>query len=182
MSTPTMGRLAEPVDIHDHVRGPLSAPVTLVEYGDYQCPFCGRAYPIIHELLDQRPSTVRFVFRNFPVTNLHPLAEYAAEAAEAAAARNRFWEMHDWLYEHQDQVSPPALRLAAATFGLPADEVAREIDEHRYMSRIRDDFVGGVRSGVNGTPTFFVNGVRHDRGYALPDLLMAVDAAAGSVG
>jgi protein-disulfide isomerase len=151
--------------------------VSLVEYGDYQCPFCGRAYPVVHEVLAQRPDTVRFAFRNFPLTNVHPFAEPAAQAAEAAAARGKFWDMHDWLFEHQDLLGIEAVATAARAMGLPADEVLTDIEEHAHLDRIRLDFAGGVRSGVNGTPTFFINGVRFDQGYALPDLLRGVDAA-----
>ncbi|MEN3308552.1 MAG: hypothetical protein V7603_4754 [Micromonosporaceae bacterium] len=182
MTTPlqaTLGRLTDPVDAaRDHVQGPWAAPVTLVEYGDYQCPYCRQAHPVVQQVLAERPDTVRFAYRHFPLTNVHPYAEFAAEAAEAAAARGRFWEMHDWLFEHQDQLSPPALAMAARALDLPAGEVQCEINEHVYLDRIREDFVGGVRSGVNGTPTFFVNGVRHEQGYALSELVHAVDVAA----
>jgi protein-disulfide isomerase len=172
------GRLAVPVTDEDHVKGPATAPVTLVEYGDYQCPYCGMAHPIVNELLARRPDTIRFVFRHFPLANIHPYAEVAAEGAEAAGTRRKFWAVHDWLFEHQDRLDPTYIRLAAAQLGLDADEVLREISEHAYLGRIRRDLVGGARSGVNGTPTFFVNGTRHDGNYALPDLLAAVDEAA----
>jgi protein-disulfide isomerase len=175
--TTTLGRLAEPVTERDHVRGPWAAPVTIVEYGDYQCPYCRQAHPVVQQLLAERPATVRFAFRHFPLTNVHPYAEFGAQAAEAAGTRGRFWEMHDWLFDHQDELSPVALALAARALGLPSGDVQREVGDHAYLDRIRDDFVSGVRSGVNGTPTFFINGVRHDQGYALTDLLVAVDAA-----
>ncbi len=172
-----LGRLVEPVGDRDHVRGPATAPVTLVEYGDYQCPYCGQAFPVVEQLLAERPSTIRYAYRHFPLTNLHPYAEYAAEAAEAAAARGRFWEMHDWLFQHQDQLGLRTLPPIAQALGLPASDVEREINEHVYLGRIRADFVGGVRSGVNGTPTFYVNGVRHDQGPSLDELRLAVDNA-----
>ncbi|SCE98755.1 Protein-disulfide isomerase [Micromonospora coriariae] len=182
MSTPLQvtARLRDPVTADDHVRGPADAPVTIVEYGDFQCQFCGAAYPNLHELLRQRADTVRMVYRYFPIANVHPYAERAAETAEAAAARGRFWEMHDWLYEHQDQLDPVHLSLGVEQLGLPPDELNAEVEGRVYADRVRRDFVGGIRSGVNGTPTLFVNGVRHEGGYDLPDLLTAVDAAANA--
>lgn len=183
MSTPlsyTSGRLATPVGNNDHIRGRAEASVTLVEYGDYQCPYCGRAYPEVEEVLRQRPTTVRLAYRHFPLTNVHPMAEMAAEVAEAAGVRRRYWEMHDWLFSHQRQLEPESMLLAAKGLGLDADEVRQEVAEQRYMDRIRRDFVGGVRSGVNGTPTFFINDVRHDGGYSAPELLAAVDEAAAA--
>jgi protein-disulfide isomerase len=183
MSTPlgyATGRLAVPVDDTDHVRGATDASVTVVEYGDYQCPFCGMAHPAVQELLRLRPSTVRLVYRHFPLTNVHPYAEVAAEFAEAAGARQQFWPMHDWLFENQELIEPQSLLRAAEGLGLNVESVEREVTEDRYLDRIRRDFVGGVRSGVNGTPTFFVNDVRHDLGYSLPELLAAVDEAAAA--
>jgi protein-disulfide isomerase len=183
MTTPfrvTTARLAAPINDEDHILGPVTAPVTLVEYGDYQCPYCGMAHPIMKELLRQRPDTVRYVFRHFPLTNIHPYAEVAAETAEAAGRRQRFWQMHDWLFEHQDRLDPVGLAAGIEEVGLPVDEVIGEVNDHIYLDRIRRDFVSGARSGVNGTPTFFVNGVRHDGGYSLPELLTAVDEAAES--
>lgn len=171
------GRLVVPVSTADHTIGPATAPVTLVEYGDYQCPYCGQAHPILQQLLAQRPDTVRLVFRNFPLTDIHPNAEIAAEFAEAAGDRGQFWPAHDWLYTHQSQLSAGELAAAAdhvdPSGGLGKDLAARAFDE-----RIRHDFIGGVRSGVNGTPSFFINGVRHDGDYELATLLAVVDRAA----
>jgi protein-disulfide isomerase len=158
------------------MRGDLDAPITLVEYGDYQCPFCGAAHPVTKELL--RVERVRFVFRHFPITTLHPFAEPAAEAAEAAAAQGKFWQMHDWIYEHQQTIAPEDLLEAAARLGLDANRFAGDLTEHRHEKKIRDDFMSGVRSGVNGTPTFFINGVRHDGGFSLEELLEAIQTAA----
>jgi protein-disulfide isomerase len=174
----TVARLTVPVNDEDHILGPAQAPVTLVEYGDFQCPYCGMAHPIIQELLRLRGETTRFVFRHFPLTNVHPYAELAAEVAEVAGARDRFWPMHDWLYEHQRNINPRHLMVGVEQIGLPSEEIAREVSAHLYLDRVRRDFIGGVRSGVNGTPTFFINGVRHDGGYALEELLEAVDEAA----
>ncbi|MBX7265856.1 thioredoxin domain-containing protein [Micromonospora sp. Llam7] len=180
MTTPLQvtARLRTPVTEHDHLRGPVDAPVTLVQYGDFQCPFCGLAHANLREVLRQRSETVRLAYRHFPIANLHPYAERAAEAAEAAGRRGRFWEMHDWLYEHQDQLDPVHLTLGVEQFGLPVDEVEAEIARHAHGDRIRHDFVGAIRSGVDATPTLFVNGVRHDGDFDLATLLTAVDAAA----
>ncbi|MFG1952670.1 DsbA family protein [Micromonospora sp. NPDC048830] len=180
MTTPLQvtPRLRMPVTEADHSRGPVDAPVTLVEYGDFQCRHCGLAYPNIAELLRQRADIVRHVYRHFPISNLHPYAESAAEAAEAAGLRNRFWDMHDWLYEHQDQLDPVHLSLGVEQLGLPADEVGDEVERHAHADRVRRDFVGGIRSGVAAAPTLFVNDVRYEGGYALPELLAAVDQAA----
>jgi protein-disulfide isomerase len=169
-------RLAVPVGPRDHERGDPDAPVTLVEYGDYQCPFCGAAHPVTKELIQMVP--VRFVFRHFPITTLHPYAEIAAEAAEAAGAQGRFWQMHDWIYEHQSTIAPDDLLAAAARLGLDTSRFAGDLTEHRHEKKIRDDFMSGVRSGVNGTPTFFINGVRHDGGFALEELIDAIEMAA----
>ncbi|WP_203997069.1 DsbA family protein [Micromonospora lutea] len=179
MTTPLQvtARLRTPVTEHDHIRGALDAPVTIVEYGDFQCPFCGLAHANLTEVLRQRGDQVRHVYRHFPITNMHPYAERAAEAAEAAARRGRFWEMHDWLYEHQDQLDPVHLTLGVEQLGLPADEVETEIGQHAHSDRIRHDFVSAVRSGVDATPTLFVNDVRHDGDFNPPTLLAAIDAA-----
>ncbi|GAB3068792.1 hypothetical protein GCM10027186_22600 [Micromonospora schwarzwaldensis] len=129
-------------------------------------------------MLRQRTDVVRLAYRHFPITNVHPYAEHAAETAEAAGARGRFWEMHDWLYEHQDQLDPVHLSLGVEQIGLPPDELGAEVGRQVHADRVRRDFVGGIRSGVNGTPTLFVNDIRHDGGYDLAELLAVVDAAA----
>jgi len=183
MTTPlqvTTARLGVPVTDADHARGPVDAPVTIVEYADFQCRYCGSAHTNLAEVLRQRAETVRLVYRHFPIANVHPYAESAAEAAEAAARRGRFWEMHDWLYDHQDQLDPVHLSLGVEQLGLPADEIGAEVGRQAHADRIRRDFVGGIRSGVTATPTLFVNDVRHDGGYDLVDLLAAVDAAANA--
>lgn len=176
MKTYHAPRLVLPVSPRDHARGDLDASVTLVEYGDYQCPYCGAAHPITKELI--QIEHVRFVFRHFPLTTLHPFAEPAAEAAEAAAVQGKFWQMHDWIFEHQQTMAPQDLLEAAALVGLDVKRFAGDLTEHRHEKKIRDDFMSGVRSGVNGTPTFFINGVRHDGGYALEELREAIQAAA----
>jgi protein-disulfide isomerase len=162
----------------DHIQGPAEAPVTLVEYGDYECPYCGAAYPIVKELQARLGEKLRFVFRNFPITTSHPHAQQAAEAAEAAASQGRFWEMHDVLYENQKRLRDPDLRAYAEQLGLDREKFDEDLAEHVHAARIREDFMSGVRSGVNGTPTFYINGSRHDDSYEADTLLAALQRAA----
>jgi protein-disulfide isomerase len=162
----------------DHIQGPADAAVTLVEYGDYECPYCGAAYPIIKELQARMSERLRFVFRNFPITTSHPHAEHAAEAAEAAGARGRFWEMHDVLFENQRRLDDQDLPAYAERLGLDVETFAKELAEHVHAERVREAFMSGVRSGVNGTPTFYINGVRHDDSYDVEPLLAALERAA----
>jgi protein-disulfide isomerase len=164
----------------DHIQGPGDAPVTLVEYGDYECPYCGEAYPIVKQIQERMGERLRFVFRNFPISTAHPHAEFAAEAAEAAAAQDRFWEMHDHLYEHQQRLRADDLRSYAQAIELDLDLFDKELEEHVHADRVHEDFLSGVRSGVNGTPTFFINGVRHDDSYDLETLLTALNGAIGA--
>jgi protein-disulfide isomerase len=177
MMTQHSSQLTLPVSGRDHSQGPSTAPVTLVEYGDYECPYCGAAYPIVKRLQEHLGDRLRFVFRNFPITTVHPYAERAAEAAEAAAAQGKFWEMHDYLYEHQRALMDRKLTEYAAAVGLDLDRFGRELGAQVHTDRIRADFMGGVRSGVNGTPTFFINGVRHNGAYDFDTLLAAIEAA-----
>lgn len=173
-----MARLTLPVsNERDHIRGNPNALVTLLEYGDYECPYCGQAYYILKEVEQRMGDRVRFAFRNFPLTQIHPHAEHAAEAAEAAGGQGKFWEMHDTLYEHQRALDDLHLLQYAADIGLDVARFERDMAEHTYLPRIRDDFMSGVRSGVNGTPTFFINGRRHDGSYDLDTLLDALEAA-----
>jgi protein-disulfide isomerase len=169
--------LKPPVGPRDHMQGPPDAPVTLVEYGDYECPFCGEAYPVVKAIQSRLGDQICFVFRNFPLTEAHPHAQDAAEAAEAAGAQGKFWPMHDMLYENQDALEPEDLVQYARVLHLDLPRFVREMREHIYAARVREDFLSGVRSGVNGTPTFFINGVRHDGGYDLASLLAAIEEA-----
>src|SRR5205807_1889894 len=173
-------RLAVPVGAHDHVQGLAGAPVTLVEYGDYECPSCGAAYPIVKEVRRRLGAQVRFVFRNFPLTTPHPHAQHAAEAAEAAGAQGRFWPMHDILFEHQGALTDAALVGYAKALDLDTARFADDLRQHRYAPRVREDVAGGIQSGVDGTPTFYINGARHDASYDLETLLAAVNAAAAA--
>ena len=170
-------QLKPPVSDHDHAQGPADAKVTLVEYGDYECPHCGRAHPIVKAVQKRLGSRLRFVFRNFPLNNAHPHAQAAAEAAEAAGAQGRFWEMHDVIFENQDALETDDLRRYAEELGLDVDRFASELDRGVYADRVRRDFTSGVRSGVNGTPTFFINGARFDGSWDEPGLLAALQAA-----
>lgn len=176
------GTLAPPVDdARDHVQGRHEAPVTLVEYGDYQCPYCGMAHPIVKELQRALGDQLRFVFRNFPLRDAHPHAEHAAETAESAGAQGSFWEMHDTLFENQERLDDRSLIGYAEELGLDATQLAQDLDDGKWAGRVREDFRSGVRSGVNGTPTFFVNGVRYDEGWNDPDaFLRALRATAGA--
>jgi len=173
--------LTVPVDgERDHVQGLPSAAVTLVQYGDYECPYCGAAYPIVKDVQARMGEAMRFVFRNFPISTSHPHAEHAAEAAEAAAAQGRFWEMHDLLYERQRHLTDDDLHAYATELGLDVERFDKEMAEHVHADRVHEDFMSGVRSGVNGTPTFYINGVRHDDSYEADVLLDALEAAAAS--
>jgi protein-disulfide isomerase len=163
-------KLTLPVANRDHIEGPINAPVALLEYGDYECPACGQAYPIVKAIQKRMANRLCFAFRNFPLTNMHPYAEHAAEAAEAAGAQGRFWEMHDRMFENQDALADESLAQYAAGLGLDARRLIKEIQAGAYTERVREDFRSGARGGVNGTPTFFLNGVRFEDG---PDALLA---------
>ena len=156
--------LKPPVGQRDHIQGSPSAVVTLVEYGDYQCPYCGDTYPIIKRIQEQFGDQLRFVFRNFLLTKIHAFAQRAAEAAEAAGAQGKFWEMHDYLYEHQDALDAGNLVRAAVAIGLDKVRFERDVAERVYAGRVQEDVQSGIDSGVGGTPTTFINGVRNDDG------------------
>jgi protein-disulfide isomerase len=173
-----MSRLTPPVNDRDHILGPPDAPVTLVEYGDFECPYCGMAYPIVESVRRRMGDNMRFVFRHFPLTQIHPHAQHAAEMAEAAGARGKFWPMHGILFQNQDALEDRDLIGYAAQIGIPAEWAANALLTHAFAPRVREHFMSGVRSGVNGTPTFFINGVRHDGGWDERLLLTAVQNAA----
>jgi protein-disulfide isomerase len=178
-TTQWQSQLTMPVsEDRDHIQGSADAEVTLVEYGDYECPYCGAAYPVLKDVQAQMGEQLRFVFRNFPISISHPHAEQAAEAAEAAATREKFWEMHDLLYENQQRLRDEDLGGYANRLGLDVEVFDRELAEHVHAPRVREDFMSGVRSGVNGTPTFYIDGVRHDDSYDKETLLAALERAA----
>jgi protein-disulfide isomerase len=161
----------------DHIRGPEDASVTLVEYGDFECPYCGRAEPILRELFSEIGDDVRFVFRHLPLTDVHQHAELAAEAAEAAHAQGRFWEMHDLLFDHQDELTGRDVMRYAEELGLDLDQFHKELKNHEHAARVARDVESAELSGVSGTPTFFINGQRHHGAYDTATLKRAVKAA-----
>jgi Na+/H+ antiporter NhaA len=160
----------------DHIRGPLDAPVTVVEYGDFECPYCGRAEPVVRELLRDF-GDVRYVWRHLPLNDVHPHTQLAAEAAEAAAAQGAFWEMHDLLLAHQDALRPDDLIGYAEQLGLDVDRFTTDLREHTTTTRVAEDVDSADMSGVSGTPTFFINGRRHHGAYDIASLSAAVRAA-----
>ena len=168
--------LTKPVSANDHVEGPAAAPLTLAEYGDYQCPYCGAAYPVVKRLQKTLGKNLRFVFRNFPLTQMHPYALIAAEAAEAAALQGKFWEMHDLLYERQAFLEPNIISVWAKSIGLDLEKFGNDIKQGVVQMRIKDDRQSGIRSGVNGTPTFFINGTRYDSSPDYDTLLVTLES------
>ncbi|PYQ48271.1 MAG: disulfide bond formation protein DsbA [Acidobacteria bacterium] len=177
-----MARLKVAVSARDHVQGPDDADVTLVEYGDFECPHCGHAYPIVKQVEDHFGDRLRFVYRHFPLREIHPHAEAAAETSEYAGAQDRFWEMHDLLFENQQALGLPLLVESAEALGLSSAGLRKALDNGDYAPKVQSDFLGGVRSGVNGTPTFFIEGERHDGPHELADLVSAIERRMKRVG
>ena len=175
-----MSSLKASVGPEDHTQGDSEAACTLVEYGDYQCPHCGRAYPIVKRVQKHFGKRLRFVFRNFPLNEIHPQAEAAAETAEFAGTQGKYWEMHDALFENQSRFSPPFFEDLAQKFGLDPLALREALVTEKQRAHVRSDFMSGARSGVNGTPTFFINGDRHDGSWDYQDLVEAIDAALAS--
>jgi protein-disulfide isomerase len=172
-----MATLKIPITPEDHNQGPENAEVTLVEYGDYECPHCGRAYPIVKQVQKHFGKRVRLVFRNFPLAEMHPHAEAAAEVAEFAGAQGKFWEMHDLLFENQTRLGDALFAELARKLKLSTSAMEQALEQNTFEARVRADFSGGVRSGVNGTPTFFINGHRHDDSFDFETLVSAIDGA-----
>lgn len=180
MTTNSAPKLTMPVsEARDHIIGRSDAPVTLVEYGDYECPYCRQVHHIIAELQETLGDRLCYVFRHFPIRTSHPHAQTAAKAAEAAGAQGRYWEMHDLLLDHQDRLAKIDLLGYAGEIGLDVTQFERELDEDTHAGRVREDFTQGVRSGVNGTPTFFINGARYDGAWDLESLLEAIEKPLG---
>ena len=169
--------LTIPVGERDHATGPVSAPLVLVEYGDYECPHCAAAYPVVKQLRAAFGADLTFVYRNFPLTSVHVHAQRAAETAEWAALAGRFWDMHDYLYEHAHRLDDRGLLAAATALGLDPRALQKAWDSHALIPRVKEDFLGGIQAGVTGTPRFFVNGRRHD-GVPTAEALTAALAAA----
>ena len=146
----------------DWTRGSRSAPVILLEYGDFECPYCAATAPVLHSLIDEYPDSILMVFRHFPLTSVHPHSGLAAEAAECAGAQGRFFEMHDLLYRYQRQLSDEYLSMYAARIGCDVRRFEHDLRTHAYLPEVRRDFRRGIQDGVNGTPTIFINGRRYD--------------------
>ena len=174
-----MAQLTLPVNpARDHFQGFADAPVTLVEYGDYECPHCGRAHPIVRAVQQAMGDQLRFVFRNFPLSEMHPHAQHAALASESAGEQGVFWEMHHALFTHQRDLSDTAIKTLATQVGADPEKTISEILMGKHELKVKEDFLSGVRSGVNGTPTFFINGVRFDDSWDEETLLKALQKAA----
>jgi protein-disulfide isomerase len=171
-------QLSRPVTGRDHIRGPVDAPVTLVEYGDYECPHCGRAFPVLEDIRLLMGDTLRLVFRHYPITLSHSHAQLAAEAAEAAGAQGRFWEMHTKLFINQDALDRPSLERYAIEIGLDVARFHMELATGAHRERVLSDVESAEESGVHWTPTFFINGIRFGYGSSLDGLLDALRTAA----
>lgn len=172
-----MSNLKVPVNDKDHIVGNKNAPVTLLEYGDFECPYCGQAYPIVEKIREIEGDDLKFVFRHFPLSQIHPHALPAAFAAEAAGKQNKFWEMHHLLFENQDALEDSDLIAYADELGLDQEQFIRDMQSPEVEQKVREDFLGGIRSGVNGTPTFFINGIRFEGSYEPEYLLAAIEEA-----
>lgn len=170
-------RLAVPISERDHSQGPATAAITLVQYGDYECPYTRQSTTVVRAIQQQLGDQLRFVFRNFPLTAIHPHALHAAFAAEAAATQGKFWEMHDYIFHHQHTLEDSDLDQFAAAIGLDKQQFAREMTEHPSIGRIEEDLQSGIRSGVQGTPTFFINGALYRGSWEKDALLAALEAA-----
>ncbi len=169
--------LSVPVTDRDHTLGADAASVTLVEYGDYECSYCALANSVIRQMLDDFDGRLRYVFRHFPLIEVHPLAEGAAEVAELAATQGKFWEMHEGLYANQESLGTPLYVELGKPLGISERDVLAALERQAFASKINQDLQGGLQSGVNGTPAFFINGHRYDGSYAYEDLHTAIEAA-----
>jgi protein-disulfide isomerase len=172
-----MNRLSLPVTDRDHRKGPESAPILLVEYGDFQCPHCAAAFGTVKTIQTELGDQLCFVYRHFPLIEVHPYAEPAAEAAEAASAQRKFWEMHDEIYKHSPDLDENQLSLYARQLGLESGWFNEQLSSGRHAGRVEEDMRSGLRSGVKGTPTFFINGSRYQGTYDEASLLDALRVA-----
>lgn len=170
-------QLSAEVNEKDHVQGSDAAQVTLVEYGDYQCPYCGKAHPIVKRIQEAMGDKLKFVFPNFPLTKIHPNAMHAAEAAEIAAREGKFWEMHDKLFENQKSLEDENLIEYAESLGIDKEKFIEDLENNTFEKKVRADFLSGIESGVNGTPTFFINGSRFNGSWEYENLLDALENA-----
>jgi NhaA family Na+:H+ antiporter len=178
-TTTAKASLTSAVGVRDHILGPDEAKITLVEYGDLQCYHCRQVQPVIRQLRERLGNRLRYVFRHFPISSIHPDANLAAQATEAAGAQGKFWAMHDTIFEHQGELDRDHLLEYARELGLDVDRFMNELDDGLYAERVREDFLSGVKSGVNGTPTFFINGVRYDGAWDIESLLLAIEKPLG---
>jgi protein-disulfide isomerase len=169
--------LTPPVSKRDHLAGSLEASVVLLEFGDYECPHCAAAFPVVKTIQAELGDDLCFAFRYFPLVQIHPHALGAAVAAESAGMQGRFWDMHDMMFEHSPELREPDLLRYASEIGLDLDRFRRDLRNPRHLARVEDDIDSGLRSGVTGTPTFFINGVRHMGGYDLASLMDALKVA-----
>lgn len=174
--------LNPPVSKRDHTLGPPNAAIVLMEYGDFECPFCAEAEPTLKALRRALPNSLLFAFRHFPMAEAHPHSLHAAEAAEAAGAQGKFWQMHDSLFANQDALEDENLIDYAAEIGCDVDRFVKEMAEGLYAARVREDFLSGIRSGVNGTPCLFINGLRYDGPRDLDALLATIEQAVARAG
>ena len=172
-----MSTLRPPVSDRDHIQGPFDAELVLVEFGDYECPHCKAAYPVVKTIQAELGDQLCFAYRHFPLVEIHPYAEPAAEAAEAAGAQGSFWRMHDALYQNSPDLTVDDLLSYAQDVGLELDRFVQDLRTRRHLQRVQENMESGLRSGVHGTPTFFINGVRHAGGYDLPSLVEALRVA-----
>jgi protein-disulfide isomerase len=175
-----MSKLRPPLSPQDHFQGSVAAPIQLVEHGDYECPFCGRAHLILKAVRASMGDDLLFAFRNFPLSQVHPHALRAAHAAEAAGRQGRFWPMHDLLFENQQFLEDEHLFRYAGLVGCHLDQFAEDIDSEEVAEKVRSDFLSGARSGVNGTPTFFINGERYDGSWEAEVLLSVLQDLRGA--
>jgi protein-disulfide isomerase len=174
-----ISRSIAPVKGHDHLQGSVDAPYVLVEYGDYQCPYCGEAHAVVKEIQERLGDKLCFVYRNFPLVDIHEHAEHAAEAAEAAAAQGRFWEMHNLLFENQNALEDEDLAAYATELGLDAKRLIADVRSGAHAARIKQDLISGEQNGVNGTPAFFVNGKPYENEPTAENLIAALVERAG---
>lgn len=174
-----MDRLQQKIQKTDHIRGNKDAPITLVEYGDFECPHCGYAFGYLPDIRQEMGDSLRLVYREFPLSEIHPFAKQAAYAAEAAGLQDMFWQMHDLLFEHQDHLTETDLLGYARALELDTSRFQEDMYSEAVEKKVREDFLGGIASGVNGTPTFFINGIRYNGPNEADPLLQALREAQG---
>ena len=172
--------LKEPISLNDHMQGNLNAPYKLVEYGDYECPYCSIAHRTVEEVRDYFRDQLCYVFRNFPLKEIHPHAELAALSAEFAGTHGRFWEMHTLLFKHQEELNQGFIMQLMKSLDLPLDEFTLDLQRRILLPKIKSDFLSGVQSGVNGTPTFYINGFRYNGAAEFDNLVEAIKLQAAA--